>query len=89
MGPDLTDKRWIVAKGILFAALSTMAGGLQLAFDLPIWQEFALLLVCTWASCRFYYFLFHCLHAYVSPEMKSAGILDLLGKLWRKRRKID
>ncbi len=85
MGPDLTDKRWIVAKGILFAFLAPLAGVLQLLADLPLWQESVLLLICIWASCRFYYFLFHCLQAYVyvDPDLKSAGIIDLLGKLWR------
>ena len=85
MGPDLTDKRWIVAKGILFAILALLAGVLQLLADLPIWQETVLLLICIWASCRFYYFLFHCLQAYVDPDLKSAGVMDLLGKI-RKRR---
>ncbi len=84
MGPDLTDKRWIVAKGLLFAVLALMAGCLQIWADLPTWQETALLLVCVWASCRFYYFLFHCLQAYVDPALRSAGVLDLLGKLWRR-----
>jgi hypothetical protein len=81
MGPDLTDKRWIVAKGILFAFLALLAGSLQLLAGLPIYQELALLLICVWASCRFYYFLFHCLQAYVDPTLKSAGVMDLLGKL--------
>lgn len=85
MGPDLTDKRWIVAKGLLFALLALMSGILQLLLDLPLWQEATLLVVCIWASCRFYYFLFHCLQAYVDPGLKSAGVLDLLGKLLRKR----
>ena len=85
MGPDLTDKRWIVAKGILFASLALLAGILQLLADLPLWQESVLLLICIWASCRFYYFLFHCLQAYVDPDLKSAGIMDLLGKLRRAR----
>lgn len=84
MGPDLTNKRWIVAKGILFAFLALLAGTLQLLADFPLWQETGLLLICIWASCRFYYFLFHCLQAYVDPDLKSAGVLDLLGRLWRK-----
>ncbi|MEO5913612.1 MAG: hypothetical protein ABIS50_05235 [Luteolibacter sp.] len=84
MGPDLTDKRWIVAKGILFAVLALLAGSLQLLADLPLWQETGLLLICIWASCRFYYFLFHCLGAYVDPGLKSAGVMDLLGKLRKK-----
>ena len=85
MGPDLTDKRWIVAKGLLFALLALLSGVMQLLLDLPLWQEAALLVVCIWASCRFYYFLFHCLQAYVDPGLKSAGVMDLMGKLMRKR----
>lgn len=85
MGPDLTDKRWIVAKGILFAVLALLSGSLQLLTDLPIWQETLLLLICIWACCRFYYFLFHCLGAYVDPDLRSAGIIDLLIRLWQRR----
>ncbi len=85
MGPDLTNKRWIVVKGILFALLALLAGILQVAGDFPIWQEAALLVVCIWASCRFYYFLFHCIQAYVDPGLKSAGVMDLLEKIWRRR----
>lgn len=85
MGPDLKDKRWIVAKGLLFGLLAVLAGGLQLAADFPLWQEALLLVICVWASCRFYYFLFHCLHAYVDPALASAGVLDLLMALWRRR----
>lgn len=85
MGPDLTDKRWIVVKGILFAFLALLSAGLQLAADLLTWQETVLLAICIWASCRFYYFLFHCLHAYVDPGLRSAGVMDLLGRLWKRR----
>ena len=81
MGPDLTDKRWIIAKGILFAVLAVLSAALQLLVEFPIWQEATLLLICVWSSCRFYYFLFYVLHAYVDPDLKSAGILDLLRKL--------
>ncbi|MGB6222368.1 hypothetical protein [Haloferula sp.] len=78
MGPDLTNKRWIIAKGILFLILTLFAGILQLLTDLPVWQEAILLGVCVWSACRFYYFLFHVLHAYVDPSLPSAGLLDLL-----------
>ncbi len=84
MGPDLTDKRWIIAKGVLLLVLALMSGILQLLVNFPIWQEAVLLLICIWASCRFYYFLFHVLQAYVAPGLKSAGVLDLLGTWWRK-----
>lgn len=83
MGPDLTDKRWIIAKGILFAILALMAGIIQLLADFPLWQESTLLLTCVWASCRFYYFLFHVLGNYVAPGMPSAGVMDLIIRWWR------
>lgn len=85
MGPDLTDKRWIIVKGILFAVLALLSGALQLAAGFPLWQEALLLLICIWSSCRFYYFLFHCLHAYVDPGLKSAGVMDLLGRMLRRK----
>jgi hypothetical protein len=85
MGPDLTDKRWIIAKGILFAFLAILSAALQLLAKLPTWQEAALLMICIWSSCRFYYFLFHVLHAYVDPDLKSAGIVDLLRKLGSRK----
>ena len=84
MGPDLTDKRWIVAKGILFAVLAVLAGSHQLLADSPLWQEALLLMICVWASCRFYYFLFHVLGNYVAPGQRSAGVMDLLIRLWRR-----
>jgi hypothetical protein len=85
MGPDLTNRRWIVLKGILFAFLAGFAGVLQIFVEMPIWQKSLFLIVCVWASCRFYYFLFYVLHSYVDPTLKSAGILDLFGQLWRRR----
>ena len=85
MGPDLLDKRLIIAKGFLFALLAAFAAVLQLIAELPLWQETGLLAVCVWSSCRFYYFLFHVLHAYVDPTLKSAGLLDLLKKLGARK----
>jgi len=81
MGPDLKSKRWIVLKGLLFAFLALLSGSLQIIALLPWWQETLLLLICVWASCRFYYFLFHVLHAYVDPGLKSAGFLDLAKRI--------
>ena len=81
MGPDLKSKRWIVLKGLLFAFLALLSGSLQIIALLPWWQETLLLFICVWASCRFYYFLFHVLHAYVDPGLKSAGLLDLAKRI--------
>lgn len=88
MGPDLTSKHWIVAKGLLFALLVPLSGiPLVLAAGQGIWIRTLLLVVCVWAACRFYYFLFHVLHAYVDPSLPSAGVMDLLATLLRRRRK--
>ncbi len=87
MGPDLTDKRWIAIKGVLFAILAILSAALQLVADFPKWQEALLLAVCVWASCRFYYFLFHVLHAYIAPGQPAAGLLDLLRRHLRFRGK--
>ncbi len=88
MGPDLTSKRWIVVKGLLFALLVPLSGiPLVFAGDQAIGIRALLLLVCIWASCRFYYFLFHVLHAYVDPTLPSAGVMDLLATILRRWRK--
>jgi ABC-type polysaccharide transport system permease subunit len=88
MGPNLTSKRWIVAKGILFAMLALLAGGQIVLLDLAKWQRGVMLVICVWAACRFYYFLFHVLHAYVDPSLPSAGIMDLAKHLLAKRRRL-
>jgi hypothetical protein len=87
MGPDLTSKRWIVAKGILFAFLALLAGAQIVFLELATWQRGGLLAVCVWAACRFYYFLFHVLHAYVDPSLPSAGVMDLVRHLLEQRRR--
>ncbi len=87
MGPDLKSKRWIIAKGLLFAVIVPLSGvPLVLVGDQPLWIRALLLVVCIWASCRFYYFLFHVLHAYVDPTLPSAGVMDLLATLLRRRK---
>jgi len=89
MGPDLRSKRLIVLKGGLFALLATLSGVLVVFAPLVAWQRALLLLTCVWAACRFYYFLFHVLHAYVDPRLPSAGVLDLLRRLARRGRRRD
>jgi hypothetical protein len=88
MGPDLTSKSWIIVKGLLFALLVPLSGiPLIIADGQPLGIRACLLLVCIWAACRFYYFLFHVLHAYVDPTLPSAGVMDLLAALCRRWRK--
>lgn len=83
---DLTDPRWIIAKGVMFAVIVLMSGFGVIFHDYPRY-EFGLLLVCLWAACRFYYFLFYVLERYVGVDGRYAGIMDLVGRLWRSRRR--
>jgi hypothetical protein len=81
---DLISKKWIVAKGVMFAGLAVAAAALILA-DMPSLKVAVLLALLVWASCRFYYFLFYVLEHYVDPTMRYAGLMDLLMGMRRRR----
>jgi hypothetical protein len=80
---DLTNNRWIIAKGLMFAGIVLLAG-VQIVFLELWWQRALLLPICLWAACRFYYFLFYVLERYVGIEGRYTGIYDLLLRLWRR-----
>jgi hypothetical protein len=84
---DLTSKKWIVAKGVMFAGIAVTSAFLVLA-DLPTLKIAVLLALLVWSSCRFYYFLFYVLEHYVDPTMRYAGLLDLLMGMRRRRREL-
>ncbi len=82
---DLTSRGWIVAKGCLFLVIVMMsAAGVIIHEDR--WYRFGLLVLCLWAACRFYYFLFYVLERYVGVEGRYTGLVDLASRLWKKRR---
>jgi hypothetical protein len=80
---ELSSKRLIVAKGLMFLVLAGMAATLLL-LEAPSLRVALLLAILAWASCRFYYFLFYVLQHYVDPELRYAGLIALLGTLFRK-----
>jgi hypothetical protein len=82
---DLTNPRWIVAKGVLFALIVVMSGAGIVFYDDP-WQKLVLLLICLWGACRFYYFLFHVLERYVGLGGRYTGLVDLFQRLWQRWR---
>jgi hypothetical protein len=84
VGPDLSSKKLIVAKGLMFLALGGMTATLLL-LESPSLRVAALMGILVWASCRFYYFLFYVLHRYVDPDLRYAGLLALLGRIGRTR----
>ena len=81
---DLQSKKWIVAKGIMFAGIAGATAALIL-IELPSVKLAVQLLLLVWASCRFYYFLFYVLERYVDPTMRYAGLFDLLMGMRQRR----
>jgi len=81
----LSSRTWIVAKGLLFAAIALIAAALIL-LEKPSVTRAVLLALLVWASCRFYYFLFYVLERYVDPTLRYAGMVAMLAVLRRRRR---
>lgn len=82
---SLTNPTWIKVKGILFLFLGILSS-LLLLLEKPTLKVCLLLIVTTWAFCRFYYFAFYVIEHYVDSNYRFSGILSLLQYLmWRKR----
>jgi hypothetical protein len=81
---DLMSKKWIVAKGVMFAGIALATAALIL-IEMPSLKVAVLLTLLVWASCRFYYFLFYVLEHYVDSTMRYAGLFDLLIGMRRRR----
>jgi len=84
---DLKSRKWIVAKGVMFLGIAATTAVLILV-EAPSVRLSVLLALLVWASCRFYYFLFHVLEHYVDPTMRYAGLLDLLMGMKRRRQEM-
>lgn len=81
---DITSKKLIVLKGILFL-LIIMSSFALILLNQPTLKVALALCVLIWASARFYYFLFYVLERYVDPRLRYAGLLALLSALLRRR----
>lgn len=81
---DITSPTLLKLKGLLFAFLGLLAGGLLLA---PVfsWEGLGLFVIAVWAFCRAYYFCFYVLHHYVDPEFRYAGMIDLMKAMFRRK----
>ena len=84
---DLKSKKWIVAKGIMFAGIAVATSAIILT-EMPSLRLAVLLSLLVWASCRFYYFLFYVLEQYVDRTMRYSGLFDLLMGMRQRRRKM-
>lgn len=74
---DIRNKRLLRAKGVLFLVLGIVSGSLLLAERMDL-RSLALLVICIWSFCRFYYFLFHVLERYAGSGRPYAGVIDAL-----------
>ena len=81
---DLTDPRWIKAKGALFLVMGLLVGGLLLV-ERPSIVDALLLVICIWGFCRAYYFAFYVVEHYVDPSYKFAGLWAFVRYWWRRK----
>jgi hypothetical protein len=80
---DLTSRPLIVIKGLLFLVIMAGAALILLLKQASLTAAFAVCAL-SWASARFYYFLFYVLERYVDPELRYSGVLALTAALFKK-----
>lgn len=81
---DLTDPRWLYAKGALFVLLGALATAV-LWLECPSWRVLGLHALAVWAFARAYYFAFYVVGRYVDPSYRFAGLIDFARYLARRR----
>lgn len=83
---DIKSVALLHTKGFLFLATGILAfAGILL--EIPKIRIALLLLIGTWAFCRFYYYLFYVLEKYAGREKRYAGILDALKYILNQKNK--
>ncbi len=81
---DITSKKLIALKGVLFLLLGFFSGAL-LILDRPTITTFLLLLVTVWSFARFYYFMFYVITNYVDSDYKYSGFISFI-RFWLSKR---
>ncbi|HWZ42803.1 MAG TPA: hypothetical protein VNW97_04970 [Candidatus Saccharimonadales bacterium] len=82
---DLTNPKWITAKGFLFLFLGLLSS-LLLYLDRPATRTALLLVLAIWSFCRFYYFAFYVIERYVDPTYRFSGLLSFVRYLIHKQK---
>jgi hypothetical protein len=70
---DLTDPRWIKAKGVLFL-LAGLASSALLVVEHPEIRVVLLVSIAVWCFCRAYYFAFYVIEHYVDSSYRFSGL---------------
>ena len=81
---DITNPKWIWAKGVLFLVLA-LGASVLLVIEAASVKVATLLVVSVWAFCRFYYFAFYVIERYVDPTYRFSGLTSVLLYTLRKR----
>jgi hypothetical protein len=81
---DITNKKLLYAKGILFLFVGLLASAL-LILEHPTIRVALLLAVAVWSFARFYYFAFYVIEHYIDPGYKFAGLWSFARYLLGKR----
>ena len=82
---DLTDPRWIKAKGVLFLTTGLAASAL-LVVEHPELRVVLLLGIAVWCFCRSYYFAFYVIERYVDPSYRFSGLWSFVRYLLSRSR---
>jgi hypothetical protein len=82
---DLTDPRWIKAKGILFL-VTGLASSALLVVEHPELRVVLLMSIAVWCFCRSYYFAFYVIEHYVDPSYRFSGLWSFLRYLLSRSR---
>jgi hypothetical protein len=82
---DLTDPRWIKAKGILFLATGLASSALLLV-EHPELKVLLLMSIAVWCFCRSYYFAFYVIEHYVDPSYRFSGLWSFVRYLLSRSR---
>ena len=70
---DITNRKLLYAKGLLFLAAGLLAGGLLL-LENSTPRTALLLALCVWCFARAYYFAFYVVEHYADPGFRFAGL---------------
>jgi hypothetical protein len=81
---DITSKKLLYLKGLLFLLTGLLASALLL-LERPSLSAALLLAVAVWSFARCYYFAFYVIEHYVDPTYKFAGLWSFVRYLLRRR----
>jgi hypothetical protein len=80
---ELTDARWIKAKGVLFLLVGLVSSSL-LVLEHPEIKVALLMGVAVWCFCRFYYCAFYVIEHYVDPSYRFSGLWSFVRYMLRR-----